>query len=219
MEPFIFFLIIVLIGIGRIVKMLQEQQGSSRNQPAPWDEGWEQENENTAPWEQPDYVPPSKPAQPDPARSQTPPPVQPQHTFPTPKQRQRAAEASARRRAEPGQLLTKEPAPQQVQQQQRQQTFSEEQLKEKLAHAKVARAEIGTAEADVYQAPAMPELKSADEMMDESLAAAFPAARRMVKALRPGVHRPIYLRVSGRKNLRKAVLMSEILGPPRSFDV
>ena len=61
--------------------------------------------------------------------------------------------------------------------------------------------------------------KNEAQMIDESLSVAFPKAMKKVRELRPGGHRQISVDARGRSNLRKAILMSEVLGPPRAFDV
>lgn len=57
------------------------------------------------------------------------------------------------------------------------------------------------------------------ELMAQNMAKAFPAAMRQVRALRPGVHAPIHVRVGGRSGLRHAVIMAEVLQRPRAYDL
>ena len=59
----------------------------------------------------------------------------------------------------------------------------------------------------------------AAEAMGASLATAFPAARKMTRGIGAKSRAPIRLDGIGRANLRRGLLMSEVLGPPRAFDV
>lgn len=56
-------------------------------------------------------------------------------------------------------------------------------------------------------------------LLAQNMAKAFPAAMRQVRALRPGVHAPIHVRVGGRSGLRHAVIMAEVLQRPRAYDL
>lgn len=78
---------------------------------------------------------------------------------------------------------------------------------------------------DVPAEPATPQPRQAAVMsatrslMDESLDTAFPAAPG-VKPLTPRTSsRTVRVRARGRKAVRRAVLLSEVIGPPRAFDV
>lgn len=57
------------------------------------------------------------------------------------------------------------------------------------------------------------------QLYQENLVKAFPAAARMaLKHARPTT-RHLLVRLHGKKSVRRAVLLSEVLGPPRAFDV
>jgi len=70
----------------------------------------------------------------------------------------------------------------------------------------------------VASASAAMSLTPAD-LLAQNMAKAFPAAMRQVRALRPGVHAPIHVRVGGRSGLRHAVIMAEVLQRPRAYDL
>lgn len=61
--------------------------------------------------------------------------------------------------------------------------------------------------------------EAAANVARESLARAFPSAMRMVRATRVGARRPIVINATGQGNLRRAIILSEVLGQPRAFDV
>lgn len=73
---------------------------------------------------------------------------------------------------------------------------------------------VETAAAEVRQVA-----QSTRDVIDESMAVAFPAAKAAVRQARTGTHRAIRVRAQGRSNLRRGILLSEILGPPRAFDL
>lgn len=77
-----------------------------------------------------------------------------------------------------------------------------------------------TIEADLTQAARQSVSEATGGVYEQSIAAAFPKAG--VRALRiSGAKQrpPIRVRACGKVNLRRAILISEILGPPRAFDV
>ncbi len=55
--------------------------------------------------------------------------------------------------------------------------------------------------------------------MEEAMARTFPKARRMARQAAFGEDRRIVLRVRDRKDLRRSVLLKEVLGQPRAFDL
>jgi hypothetical protein len=77
-------------------------------------------------------------------------------------------------------------------------------------------AEAGMADVGAPRPGATP--KPTRELMDESLAVAFPQAMKAVRALRPGTRRTIVVRAGSIRDLRQGILLSEVLGPPRAFD-
>ncbi len=66
--------------------------------------------------------------------------------------------------------------------------------------------------------PASSEL-TPSQLVGGSLATAFPEATRKVPASKAGARRLVGLKIQGRKSLRQAVLMREILAQPRAFDI
>ncbi len=52
-----------------------------------------------------------------------------------------------------------------------------------------------------------------------NLAVSFPAARRALRQTRGGRRRPIVINLKGRGNLRSGIVLSEVLGQPRAFDI
>ncbi len=66
----------------------------------------------------------------------------------------------------------------------------------------------------------MAQLKSADqEVTAQSLFKTFPHAVREAHRLQPRVKRKIKVRFRDKGDLRRAVLMSEVIGSPRAFDI
>ncbi|MCK5802861.1 MAG: hypothetical protein KAI66_08515 [Lentisphaeria bacterium] len=61
--------------------------------------------------------------------------------------------------------------------------------------------------------------RQASKLVTESLSGAFPKAQAMTKQLARGTRSPVSLSVKGRSALRRGILLSEVLGPPRAFDV
>lgn len=64
--------------------------------------------------------------------------------------------------------------------------------------------------ADVYQRPSYPQ---------SGFEQAFPKAMSRVRRLKRGTRSPIVLTIGGAKDLRKAVLLREVLMRPRAFDI
>jgi hypothetical protein len=68
-------------------------------------------------------------------------------------------------------------------------------------------------------APTPPLPQSQKELVDQTMATAFPRAIKMVRETRRSVRRPIRLSARGRENLRHGILMAEVLSPPRVYDI
>lgn len=60
---------------------------------------------------------------------------------------------------------------------------------------------------------------SSTSIADESFQYAFPEAMRKVRRLKRGTRAPIVLKVNGRKDLRRAILLREVLMSPRAYDI
>lgn len=66
---------------------------------------------------------------------------------------------------------------------------------------------------------AQPSGKTPQRFVTQSMSAAFPEAMRLVRKQRAGKRPPILLRGIGRESVRRAIVMSEILGRARAFDL
>ncbi len=60
---------------------------------------------------------------------------------------------------------------------------------------------------------------SATSIADESFQYAFPEAMRKVRRLRRGTRAPIVLKIRGREDMRRAILVREVLMRPRAYDI
>ena len=58
-----------------------------------------------------------------------------------------------------------------------------------------------------------------NELMQKTFATAFPQAMKLARQAKPSTRQTIILNARGRRNARIGILMSEVLGPPRSYDV
>ncbi len=68
-------------------------------------------------------------------------------------------------------------------------------------------------------APAAPRLPSTDAVYRESLRKAFPPAMAIIRETRSQGRPPFAVRLRGRHSLRQAIVLAEVLGPPRAFDL
>jgi hypothetical protein len=57
------------------------------------------------------------------------------------------------------------------------------------------------------------------ELVDQTMATAFPQAMKMIRESRRSMRQPIALSARGKANLRRGILMAEVLGPPRAYDL
>lgn len=69
------------------------------------------------------------------------------------------------------------------------------------------------------EAPAAPRSSSTDAVYRESLRKAFPPAMAIIRETRSQGRPPFTVRLRGRHSLRQAIVLSEVLGPPRAFDL
>ncbi len=60
---------------------------------------------------------------------------------------------------------------------------------------------------------------STTSIADESFQYAFPEAMRKVRKLKRGTRAPIVLKVNGRKDMMRAILLREVLMHPRAYDL
>ncbi|HOG51480.1 MAG TPA: hypothetical protein PKY10_12895 [Lentisphaeria bacterium] len=70
--------------------------------------------------------------------------------------------------------------------------------------------------------PTLPPLAasvSSEQLFSQSLAPAFPAAAKKNSEHSDGSRRPFRIHVRGKADLRRAVVLSEVLGRPRAYDV
>jgi len=74
-----------------------------------------------------------------------------------------------------------------------------------------------TVEEAAVPTPGLPQ--SQKELVDQTMAKAFPRAIKMVRETRRSIRRPIRLSARGRENLRHGILMAEVLSPPRVYDI
>ncbi len=61
--------------------------------------------------------------------------------------------------------------------------------------------------------------REAIRAMEKAMAVAFPKVRRMARARPIGAERKIHLHVKSGRDLRRAILLKEVLGQPRAFDL
>jgi len=85
-------------------------------------------------------------------------------------------------------------------------------------HRKKQRNYLPAESVEAAAAPPAPP-QSQKELVDQTMAKAFPRAIKMVRETRRSVRSPIHLSARGKKNLRHGILMAEVLGPPRAYDI
>jgi len=61
--------------------------------------------------------------------------------------------------------------------------------------------------------------RATQDIYSQSAGVAFPAGQRTVRLQRTDQRRPARVRAHNRATLRQAILLGEVLGPPRAFDV
>lgn len=64
-----------------------------------------------------------------------------------------------------------------------------------------------------------PPPQTQQELVEQTMATAFPAAIKMIRETQRGLRPPILLSARGKANLRRGVLLAEVLGPARAYDV
>jgi hypothetical protein len=198
LENLLPFIIIGVIILFRIVKAVLEQASQTRSAPRR-EETWE-EDQGWETWQ----APPSEPAVPEsPAPSKPTPPV----LVPSPEIAAILEKLAERKR----QKQAPQPAP--------------EPVVPAAAPPKAPDLAVPLPETSVVVAspqggePPLPAIKSPEQVVSESLAAGFPDTGRMAASTDPGQRQRIIVPVVGRRNLRTGILLAEILGPPRAFDL
>lgn len=190
-------ILIVAIAIGvQVVKAVREQRGASGRTGG--SDGWWEEQTPAAPGA-PAASP--TPVRPVPAAKPVakPVPTPSQHVQAILRQLQEQAQAKAQQ-PPPKAIRVAKTAPQPAPERR---YLDEETIETELG--KAARAATEQATQDIYS---------------QSAATAFPAAAVPTVRLQRTDHRaPIRLRSRGRASLRQAILLGEVLGPPRAFDV
>jgi hypothetical protein len=78
------------------------------------------------------------------------------------------------------------------------------------------QAEVATAEASM---PPLSRPPTSDAVYRESLRKAFPPALAIIRETRAQGRPPFTIRLRGRQSLRQAIVLAEVLGPPRAFDL
>lgn len=193
METLITILIVVIALGVQVVKAVREQREAGGGRTGGSDGWWE---------EQTPTAPAAPAASPTPVRT-----VPATKPVPTPSQH---VQAILRQLQEQAQAKAQQPAPKAIriaktapQPPPERRYLDEETIETELG--KAARAATEQATQDIYS---------------QSAAAAFPVVAVPAVRLQRTDHRaPIRLRSRGRASLRQAILLGEVLAPPRAFDV
>ena len=67
--------------------------------------------------------------------------------------------------------------------------------------------------------PHLPPPRASEAILRESLGKALPSMPDMVHANRDRQRRPYVVQARGRRTLRRAIVLAEVLGAPRAYDV
>ncbi len=193
MGSVITIIIVIVAVILQITKAVREQRESSGGGDEGW---WEDEGKGAAA--------PTAPTAPQPLVKRSPPAVPAGKPKPTP---------SAHVQAILRQL--------QQQQQQQVQAAAPRPKPVPAAPPPAARHYLDeqAVEAELAQAAKAATEQAVTEVYTQSMGAAFPLARRIRPQRQAGQRGPIRVKAHGQANLRRAILLGEVLGPPRAFDL
>ena len=185
--------IIVIAVIVQVVRAINEQRASGAGGGDSKDSWWEEENPSSASPQSPANRPPAVP-------TAVPRPTPSPHVQEILRHLQQQAQRAAAPSPKPMAVVVPTPPP--------------------VAEAPARRyLEEGTSETELSHAAREATDRAVAEVYTKSVTAAFPMTREIKLRRHSGQRTTIRVLSRSRRNLRQAMLLGEVLGPPRAFDL